>query len=311
MSKSPFSVPAKRTFTPQQITAVAGVPHHHHHVPHHHHHHHTNKRSTPGVAQGKIPKVVVNSKAVMDIVKDLPRSHLGSGLYETTVTKEVAEPYDEPLKFGYQSIVKPIPRFDGKENCTYTIRVPRFHLRSLPLQEICHCRNLFGTEIYTDDSDPIAVAIHSGWIRGAWPEDVDLSSLEIPSLDQVGKTNQIPAANAAGFVTLNEPPKLPMAPLPNRDLHMTVLILPRLEEYASTLQHGLTSRSFKTKHDGMSFKIEKIAWVDEGPGGREERGGEARRKRLRRNMSDAAENKGESIVLDFGTGKDKDIKGGS
>ena len=31
----------------------------------------------------------------------------------------------------------------------------------------------------------------------------------------------------------------------------------------------------------MSFKIEKIAWVDEGAARGEERGGEARRKRLK------------------------------
>ena len=36
-----------------------------------------------------------------------------------------------------------------------------------------------------------------------------------------------------------------------------------------------------SKHDGMSFKVEGISWVDEGAGRGEERGGEARRKRLK------------------------------
>lgn len=38
---------------------------------------------------------------------------------------------------------------------------------------------------------------------------------------------------------------------------------------------------WRENHDGMSFKIERLEWVDEGVAGRnEERGGAARRRRL-------------------------------
>jgi hypothetical protein len=45
--------------------------------------------------------------------------------------------------------------------------------------------------------------------------------------------------------------------------------------------HGIKSRAWGSDHDGMSYRIEKIAWVDEQSARGEERDGEARRKRLR------------------------------
>ncbi len=70
-------------------------------------------------------------------------------------------------------------------------------------------------------------------------------------------------------------------PPAGKDLHITLVVLPQLQDYASTVAYGIKSRSWGGNHDGTSFKIDKIAWVDEGIGKGEERGGEARRKRLR------------------------------
>lgn len=72
-----------------------------------------------------------------------------------------------------------------------------------------------------------------------------------------------------------------MTPSAGKDLHITLLVLPQLQSYASSVAYGIKSRSWGDNHDGMSYKVEKIAWVDEGIGRGEERGGEARRKRLR------------------------------
>ncbi len=72
-----------------------------------------------------------------------------------------------------------------------------------------------------------------------------------------------------------------MKPPAGKDLHITLLVLPQLQNYASTVAYGIKSRSWGGNHDGMSFKIDKITWVNEGIGKGEERGGEARRKRLR------------------------------
>jgi hypothetical protein len=76
-------------------------------------------------------------------------------------------------------------------------------------------------------------------------------------------------------------PRLPPVPPTDKDLHITLLILPRLEKYDSTVMFGVKSRKFEGRHDGMSFKVQSVDWVDDGVGRGEERSGEARRKRLR------------------------------
>ena len=185
-------------------------------------------------------------------------------------------------RFGYSATPIPIPRFDEKENCTFTVKVPRLHLGDEARAEICERRALWGTEIYTDDSDPIAMAIHGGWIRGAWDEDlVNLSVLDLGDAE-VAKAKMLEMSRSKDpVIEVTEVPPQPMLPVPKRDLHITILILPRLISYASHATHGIKSREWKTKHDGMSVKIEKVAWVDGKMGKAEERGGEARRKRLR------------------------------
>ena len=172
----------------------------------------------------------------------------------------------------YTSSPFTIPRCDGKENCTMTIRIPRFYLSKDEREQVCLGRAVWGTEVYSDDSDPLAAAIHAGWIRGDWGDSIDFSTLELdPVNDQKdAKQTEITAL-----------PSSPMLPPAGKDLHLTILILPTLENYASRICHGIKSRPWGNDHDGLSYRIEKIAWVDEKASRGEERGGEARRKRLK------------------------------
>lgn len=65
-------------------------------------------------------------------------------------------------------------------------------------------------------------------------------------------------------------------------MHLTLLILPPLERYGSSVWHGIKSRAWGGNHDGMSFKIEHVEFVDEGFEGRyEERGTAAKRRRVK------------------------------
>ncbi|KLJ05579.1 hypothetical protein EMPG_10934 [Blastomyces silverae] len=248
--------------------------------------------------------------------------HLGSTLYAPKIGVPTSRASPESSKFGYVSTPVPIPRFEGKENCTYTIRVPRFRIDASHREEICARRALWGTGVYTDDSDPVAAAIHSGFIRGEWGEDVDVSLLDLEIKEEHqhapngknGTTTTLPKLSSLDGPTVKDPkpsdkletttttttttattttnpttkskskPKIPPLPPPNKDLHITLLILPTLERYDSTVMYGLKSRPWGDNHDGMSFKIERIDWVDEGGSKGEERGGEARRKRLRSMM---------------------------
>ena len=243
--------------------------------------------------------MTISSKAVLDSVRDLPRHHLGSQLYAPVLSVPSWKLSHEQLKFGYISTPAPLPRFEGRENCTFTIRIPRFYLQKDEREEICQRRALWGSGIFTDDSDPVAAAIHEGWIRGEWGEDVDAYMLEAePPETPAGelKDNQ---ETAEPQMTLTSPPTTPMEPVKDRDLHLTILILPTLQSYASLVAHGIKSRSWTSKHDGLSYKIEKIAWVDEKASRGEERGGEARRKRLRALMDTRAVDVGAAFSMNF------------
>jgi phenolic acid decarboxylase len=66
---------------------------------------------------------------------------------------------------------------EGKENCTLTMKIGKEHLIPASREEITSRRALWGTDVYTDDSDVIAACIHAGWIRGEWSDDVDVSML--------------------------------------------------------------------------------------------------------------------------------------
>ena len=168
-----------------------------------------------------------------------------------------------------------IPRCDGKTNCTLTVRIPRFYLSAEEREQVCRTRYIYGTDVYADDSDPLCAAIHSGWICGAWGDDFVLETLGVDLDVTVSKKDQT--------TMLLHAPKIPMVPLAGMDLHVTLLILPQLQRYMGTMRHGIKSREWGGDHDGMSFRIEKVRWVDTSSDRSEERTAVARRRRLQDN----------------------------
>lgn len=276
--------PTRRTSTPSETIGAQPGPSSHHR--HHHHHHHT-PRGGAAVSAPSTRKstTTINLRPLLASVAHLPRHHLGSTLYSPKIELPSVTAPPESAKFGYTSTPVPIPRFDGKENCTFTIRVPRYHLDSNHREEICARRALWGTGVYTDDSDPVAAAIHSGFIRGEWSPDVDISMLDLEIKDQPQNSTELLSIGTS----VSKPPgaaTIPPLPPPDKDLHITLLILPALELYSPSVMYGLKSRRWGDNHDGMSFHVESIEWVDEGAAKGEERGGEARRKRLRAMIRD-------------------------
>lgn len=192
----------------------------------------------------------------------------------------------------FVSTMKPMPKLEGQENSTYMIRVPRWYLsRSKEeieagepnrLEEICKRRQVFGTEVYSDDSDVVAAAVHSGWLKGDfgdWNEDLmDICGEESEHHDKLASSNIEEAP-----LSLPSKPAKPVIPPSDYDAHITILILPPLDSYASTSQHHLLSREWtkNTPHDGMSFVIHRIDFVNEGAAGRSHaRGAKARKARL-------------------------------
>lgn len=165
--------------------------------------------------------------------------------------------------------MKPIPHFEDKANCTFTVRVPRGYLRYTGatseggqtavaggLEEICRTRAVWGTDIYTDDSDVVAAAVHSGWLRGDFGEFND-------DIHDLFSENNSDSSIATLDKLVVERPESPIRALSGADLHITILMMPPLTEYAATTQNHIRSRRWGSDHDGMSYMIHSIRFVDE------------------------------------------------
>ena len=248
---------------------------HHHHIKHHHHPHGSRHQSQAPQVSIQKPKIVVKNKTILDSVAHLPSKHLGHIMYEATLT-----PGDPPSlershslpRRGFSSTSKPLPKelIEGREGCKLTVRVPRVYLGHIAREEITSRRAVWGTDVYTDDSDIVAACIHAGWIQGAWPEEVDISALDLVVNGEVSgadmpngeKVNGKPMTAKNDDIVLMQPPASgPKVPPKGRDMHVTIWILPALEKYASTTRWGIKSREWKDTHDGMSFMIEHVRFV--------------------------------------------------
>ncbi|PNS16751.1 hypothetical protein CAC42_4715 [Sphaceloma murrayae] len=284
--------------------------HHHHHHGNHvhpaHHHHHTKPTHSPPA-----PEIHIRNQEVFELALSKPRVHLGSALYEPNLSLPSKKRALLDTKHLFASSPTPIPFFPERENSTFTIRVPRSYLLSATdaisdaqslaggLEEICERRAVWGTEIYTDDSDVVAAAVHSGWIKGdfgEWNEDIrDLFAEH----EGTNGTN----GDAASHAVVDKLDKKPSHPCPvpaDRDMHVTIVILPPLKKYEGTTMNFLKSRTWDGDHDGMSFIIQRIDFVDEGQRSRfVGRGIGAKKQRAREEMRrrEAAES-----LLGLGTG---------
>jgi hypothetical protein len=185
-------------------------------------------------------------------------------------------------KFGYFLKYTPSRVFEEKDlNCTFTIRIPRYYLTKEARENIHRNRSLEGTEVYTDDSDPIAMLIHCGWLRGEWPDDVDVDMLDLPPA---------PLDDAVVDEEYTKPPDVPLLPPEGKDLQLTMLILPPLKAYQGCVRYGLRSRDWESgdQHDGFSWMVQKIRWVDESGSSGVKRNGKARRERIENQRNEAA-----------------------
>jgi hypothetical protein len=98
-------------------------------------------------------------------------------------------------------------------------------------------RSIWGTDVYSDDSDLGLVLIHAGWIR--WTLKTD---------EEVQK--------AAGAVVKDKRAK--------RDddvIEVTVRVVPKLVRYTATERNGVRTRGWGNGHDGASIVVEGVKRV--------------------------------------------------
>lgn len=237
-------------------------------------------------------KTIISSKAVLDSISNRPRHHLGDFIYEPGLKAGRLVPSTTTHR-AFASNPKPLP-FDlikNKENCTLTVKVARVHLSPTSREEITSRGFIWGTDVYTDDSDVVAACIHSGWIKGEWSEDVDNSLLGIDQGDNKRRKKVVnPTIDLESEDVIKTPPTTgPMSVPARRDLHVNILILPRLVKYAASTRFGISSREFGGEyghrhaiHDGISFMIKSVRWVENGAQPQARLRGKARRERMRK-----------------------------
>ena len=94
-------------------------------------------------------------------------------------------------------------------------------------------RNVFGTDMYTDDSDLGLVLLHAGWLRWKRKDAMEVQKVEP---EQEPKAIQ----NDHDFVLVN------------------VRLVPRLVRYFATERNGIVTRGWGNGHDGLSIVVEGV-----------------------------------------------------
>lgn len=264
---------------------------------------------SPAVVIPPKPKRIISNKAVLDSVAHKPREHLGDFVYELDLRpSRIQDPRTgRPPRHAYASTPRPLPAdiIRGKEGSTLMVKVGKQHLTPGSREEITSRRALWGTDVYTDDSDVVAACIHGGWIRGEWPEDVDIEMLGLEEgLDAEGKDvkggkkgrGKEPVESKPNPDYLEAPAKSgPISVPEGRDMHVMVTILPKLEKYTGSVRFGIKSREWggrfgrdgqRSSHDGLSFMIKSVRFVTNGAGAQARLRGQARRERMRKAMQE-------------------------
>ncbi|KAI8355047.1 hypothetical protein B0O80DRAFT_498222 [Mortierella sp. GBAus27b] len=132
-----------------------------------------------------------------------------------------------------------LPNMEGKENSLLEVRIasPYLTYDNVKVKR----RELWGTEIYTDDSDVVAMLIHTG--------------LYIPPIgEHNGDQDPIqPDSQQHNFAA--HPLK---HVCPNFDLAVTLRVMPKLVKYQGSIRNRIKSRTWNNGHDGQSLRIESI-----------------------------------------------------
>jgi hypothetical protein len=210
------------------------------------------------------------------------RRHLGIFKYDPVVSQpNNIQPHQDKFDVSIRPNLLPSFSDPNQINCTYTVKVSRMWLRERERHLIGREQYLWGSGIYTDDSDPIAAAMHSGFIESARPLDAVLERL---IEDQNPKIEGLAA------------PVKPATVSEGKDLHITLVVLPQLESYTDSVRYGIKSRSWPERekdgsnpapHDGVSFMVLKTEFLDDGIMNRRVgRTGQEKRKRLREELAD-------------------------
>ncbi|CCX06306.1 Similar to hypothetical protein [Tuber melanosporum Mel28]; acc. no. XP_002838402 [Pyronema omphalodes CBS 100304] len=166
-----------------------------------------------------------------------------------------------------------------------SVHIPKRFLSDAHRKDVARRRCVWGTEVYTDDSDTLGVLMHTGKLPTWLSEDVESPEQFVKSTERkIIKDGVLSASPAAATATAaansnkSANAKEELLTIPHgKDLLVVLLIIPRLERYTGTVRNALKSRSWNAIHDRMSYSIWEMHWVEAGEA--ESRGGEGKKRR--------------------------------
>lgn len=139
-------------------------------------------------------------------------------------------------------------------------------------------RKLWGTDVYTDDSDILAMCVHAGWIEGPriphvpeWLAGGGTSGVSRAWLDLGKQLDEAPVQDSPQHT---ETP----AGTATCDLSVVLRIAPKLILYKGCHRGGIQSRSWGNTHDGVSLVVESVEL--RAPGYASARGRRSAKKRI-------------------------------
>ncbi|WWD07445.1 hypothetical protein V865_005544 [Kwoniella europaea PYCC6329] len=90
-------------------------------------------------------------------------------------------------------------------------------------------RKIWGTDVYTDDSDLGLILVHAGWLR--WSKSIS-SPVEVQKKGRNPRDQDV--------------------------INVTVRLVPRLIRYTATERNGVRTRNWGNGHDGSSIVVERV-----------------------------------------------------
>ncbi|ODQ62644.1 hypothetical protein WICANDRAFT_60700 [Wickerhamomyces anomalus NRRL Y-366-8] len=206
-------------------------------------------------------EIIINNDDVLDFASKFPRKHLGSLLYTPYPTRSthrqlsVFQPseYNTPEPNEQETEIVPLlPELRDYINCILTVRIPSYQINDLQNNKNYINRAIWGTDVYTDDSDILLILKHNGFL---------------PSIDNELENT---INNGSNFTTEKTTPGNKAEPhnidqtvnnfrhfinIIGGDIHVDLIILPTLNKYEGIYRNGVNSRDWKTGHDGVSVAI--------------------------------------------------------
>ncbi|SCW01834.1 LAFE_0E08284g1_1 [Lachancea fermentati] len=204
-------------------------------------------RSGHELRNGRDMKVLVSSENVLKYVEDnysSNRRNLGALRYNRWKTgsfdglETTAQDNVYPYDYTRYELPPPFLPLFGSDNinCIVTVQIEFEEIQCLLASERnsrVENQEIWGTDIYTDDSDILLVLKHCGVILGE------------------NTTAQTPAnySNPNNVKGLVPPESIEF------DVSVEILLLPPLQKYSASKRHGVKSREWTSWHDGLSYGI--------------------------------------------------------